>query len=69
MNGLILDVTFGEDQTRTRQRIRANNLSWVRRFAVTLLKRHPEKDRIRGKMIRSLMDTAFLNQVLTLQGN
>lgn len=65
----VLDVTFGEDQTRTRQRILANNLSWVRRFAVTLLKRHPEKDSIRGKMIRSLMDTSFLSEVLTLQGN
>lgn len=65
----VLDVTFGEDQTRTRQRILANNLSWLRRFATTLLKRHPEKDSIRGKMIRCLMDTAFLDQVLTLQGN
>lgn len=65
----VLDVTFGEDQTRTRQRLLANNLSWLRRFATTLLKRHPEKDSIRGKMIRCLMDTAFLDQVLTLQGN
>jgi predicted transposase YbfD/YdcC len=65
----VLDVTFGEDQTRTRHRILANNLSWLRRFAVTLLKRHPENDSIRGKMIRCLMDTAFLDQVLTLQGN
>jgi predicted transposase YbfD/YdcC len=65
----VLDVTFGEDQTRTRQRILANNLSWLRRFAVTLLKRHPEKDSIRGKMIRCLMDTSFLDEVITLQGN
>lgn len=65
----VLDVTFGEDQTRTRQRVLANNLSWLRRFAVTLLKRHSEKDSIRGKMIRCLMDTAFLDEVLTLQGN
>jgi predicted transposase YbfD/YdcC len=65
----VLDVTFGEDRTRTRERILANNLSWLRRFATTLLKRHPEKDSIRGKMIRCLMDTSFLDQVLTLQGN
>jgi|SRR5579871_292269 len=65
----VLDVTFGEDQTRTRHRVLANNLSWLRRFAVTLLKRHPEKDSIRGKMVRCLMDTAFLDEVLTLQGN
>lgn len=65
----VLDVIFGEDQTRTRCRVLANNLSWLRRFAVTLLKRHPEKDSIRGKMIRCLMDTAFLDNVLTLQGD
>jgi predicted transposase YbfD/YdcC len=40
----VLDVTFGEDRTRTRERMLANNLSWLRRFAITLLKRHPEKD-------------------------
>lgn len=63
----VLDVTFGEDDSRTRERTLANNLSWLRRFAVTLLKRHPIKDSIRGKMIRSLMNTEFLTEVLTLQ--
>jgi predicted transposase YbfD/YdcC len=63
----VLDVTFREDQSRTRERILGNNLSWLRRFAVTLLKRHPIKDSIRGKMIRCLMNTQFLDEVLTLQ--
>jgi predicted transposase YbfD/YdcC len=62
-----LDVTFREDDSRTRERTLGNNLSWLRRFAVTLLKRHPIKDSIRGKMIRSLMDPIFLTEVLTLQ--
>jgi len=65
----VLDVTFREDESRTRQRALANNLSWLRRFAVTLLKRHPIKDSIRGKMIRRLMNTQFLDEVLTLQGD
>ena len=64
----VLDVTFREDDSRKRERTLANNLSWLRRFAVTLLKRHPIKDSIRGKMIRCLMNTQFLDQVLTLQG-
>jgi predicted transposase YbfD/YdcC len=63
----VLDVTFREDESRTRERTLANNLSWLRRFAVTLLKRHPIKDSIRGKMIRCLMNTDFLAEVLTLQ--
>jgi len=62
-----LDVTFREDDSRTRERTLANNLSWLRRFAVTLLKRHPIKDSIRGKMIRSMLNTGFLTEVLTLQ--
>ena len=65
----VLDVTFREDESRTRQRVLGNNLSWLRRFAVTLLKRHPIKDSIRGKMIRCLMSTQFLDEVLTLQGD
>ena len=65
----VLDVTFREDESRTRERTLANNLSWLRRFAVTLLKRHPVKDSIRGKMIRCLMNTQFLDEVLTLQGD
>jgi predicted transposase YbfD/YdcC len=63
----VLDVTFREDDSRTRERTLANNLSWLRRFAVTLLKRHPIKDSIRGKMIRCMLNTDFLTEVLTLQ--
>lgn len=62
-----LDVTFREDDSRTRERTLGNNLSWLRRFAVTLLKRHPIKDSLRGKMLRSLMNPDFLAEVLTLQ--
>jgi len=62
----VLDVTFREDDSRTRERTLGNNLSWLRRFAVTLLKRHPAKDSIRGKMLRCGYSTDFLTEVLTL---
>ena len=65
----VLDVNFREDDSRTRERTLGNNLSWLRRFAVTLLKRHPVNDSLRGKMIRCMMNTAFLTEVLTLQGH
>ena len=39
----VLDVNFREDDSRTRERTLGNNLSWLRRFAVTLLKRHPDQ--------------------------
>jgi len=60
----VLDVTFREDDSRTRERTLANNLSWLRRFAVTLLKRHPAKDSIRGKMLCCGYSTDFLTEVL-----
>jgi predicted transposase YbfD/YdcC len=63
----VLDVTFREDDSRTRERTLGNNLSWLRRFAVTLLKHHPVNDSLRGKMLRCLMNTEFLTEVLTLQ--
>ena len=63
----VLDVTFREDDSRTRERTSGNNLSWLRRFAVTLLKRHPFKDSIRGKMIRCMLNTDFLTEVLNLK--
>jgi predicted transposase YbfD/YdcC len=63
----VLDVNFREDDSRTRERTLGNNLSWLRRFAVTLLKHHPIKDSLRGKMLRCMMNTDFLTEVLTLQ--
>jgi predicted transposase YbfD/YdcC len=63
----VLDVNFREDESRTRERTLANNLSWLRRFAVTLLKRHPDKDSLRGKMISCGLSTDYLTQVLSRQ--
>ena len=60
-------MAFREDESRTRERTLGNNLSWLRRFAVTLLKRHPGNDSLRGKMARCMMNTEILAEVLTLQ--
>jgi predicted transposase YbfD/YdcC len=63
----VLDVNFREDDSRTRERTLGNNLSWLRRFAVTMLKRHPDKDSLRGKMMSCMLNTDYLTQVLLLQ--
>jgi predicted transposase YbfD/YdcC len=63
----VLDVNFREDDSRTRERTLGNNLSWLRRFAVTLLRRHPDKDSLRGKMMSCMLNTDYLTQVLSLQ--
>ncbi len=64
----VLDVSFDEDQSRTRDRRMADNLSWLRRFAISLLKRHPSKHSIKGKSRIAGWNNEFLMQVLTAQG-
>jgi predicted transposase YbfD/YdcC len=63
----VLDVTFNEDQSRARERHLADNLSWLRRFGVSLLKQHPWKDSIKGKSQIAGWSNDFLMQVLATQ--
>jgi len=60
----VLDVSFDEDQSRTRERHMANNLAWLRRFAISLLKRHPEKTSIIGRSRMAGWNNDFLLEVL-----
>ena len=64
----VLDVTFDEDRSRTRKRRIADNLSWLRRFAISLLKRHPSEHSIKGKSRMAGWNNEFLMEVLTAQG-
>lgn len=64
----VLDVTFDEDQSRTSERRMADNLSWLRRFAISLLKRHPSKHSIKGKSRIAGWNNDFLMEVLIAQG-
>ena len=63
----VLDVNFREDDSRTRERTSGNNLSWLRRCAVTLPNRRPDKDSLRGKMTSCMLNTDHLTQVLSPQ--
>lgn len=63
----VLDVTFNEDQSRARERRFADNLSWLRRFGISLLKQHPSKDSIKGKSQIAGWSNEFLMQVLATQ--
>jgi len=63
----VLDVTFNEDQSRAQERRVADNLSWLRRFAISLLKQHPSKDSIKGKSQIAGWSNDFLLQVLGTQ--
>ena len=64
----VLDVSFGEDQSRTRQRRIADNLSWLRRFAISLLKQHPSEYSIIGKSRMASWSNVFPMEVLATTG-
>ena len=59
-----LDVTYREDSLRTRQRCLAENLAWLRRFTLSLLKQHPGKDSVAMKQRVCGWNDGFLMQVL-----
>jgi predicted transposase YbfD/YdcC len=64
-----LDVNFGEDQNRTKERTAAQNLGLLRRLAVTLLKHHPEEESITCKRLQAAWNTDFLEEVIRGSAN
>jgi predicted transposase YbfD/YdcC len=63
----VLDMTFREDESRVRARHLADNLSWIRRLALTLFKQHPSRDSIAMKRRKAGWNVNFLMEVLTGQ--
>lgn len=62
----VLDVVFGEDQSRARTGYAVENLAATRRLAVNLLRREKTcKRSIKGKLMRAAIDPDYLRTVLT----
>lgn len=61
-----LDVTFREDDSRLRHRFAANNLAWLKRFAISLLKQRTDKRSIAMRRRMAGWNTDYLTQVLGL---
>jgi predicted transposase YbfD/YdcC len=64
-----LDVSFGEDRSRIRDRNAAENYATVRKLALGLLKRNPEKMSIARKRKKAALDTNFLAATLAGTGD
>lgn len=61
----VMDVTFGEDGCRIHKDHGAENVSWLRRLAISLIKRDTSaKDTISGKRSRAGYDQQFFKQML-----
>ena len=61
----VLDVVFGEDDSRARSGYAAENLAATRRLAVNLLRRDKTcKRSIKGKLLRAAIDPDYLRLIL-----
>jgi predicted transposase YbfD/YdcC len=61
----VLDVVFGEDRTRTRKDNGPENLAILRRFAINIIRSHPNPTSMRQKIKRAGWDDAFLLDLLS----
>ena len=59
-----LDVTFREDESRVRNRNTANNLAWLKRFSLSLLKQQKDKHSIAMRRRIAGWNLDYLAQVL-----
>ena len=61
----VLDVEFGEDQSRIRQGAAAENMALLRRIALNLVRQHPrQRHSIRTRRLLASWDDAYLRQLL-----
>ena len=64
----VLDVAFGEDASRKRQRNAAQNYSVLLKLALNLLKNEKtEKQGVKGKRLKAAWDEKYLTKVLNLK--
>ena len=59
-----LDVTFREDENRVRNRTLADDIAWLKRFAISLLKQVDDKESIAMRRRMAGWNSDFLAQVL-----
>jgi predicted transposase YbfD/YdcC len=60
----VLDVTFGEDDSRIRSGDAPQNMAVLRHLALNLLKRDPSKGSLRRKRYQAALDDTFLLKLL-----
>ena len=60
-----LDMTYREDESRVRNRNFADNLSWLRRLTLSLIKQHPGKESNIMKRRMAGWSVDYLMQILT----
>jgi predicted transposase YbfD/YdcC len=59
-----LDVTFGEDDSPIQDRNAARDVALLRKWALSLLERHPGKGSMATKRYKAALSPAFLQEIL-----
>jgi hypothetical protein len=60
----VLNVTFREDESQIYADDGAKNMALLRRALLNLIKAHPLKDSVAGKMMRASWDGNFRAEIL-----
>jgi predicted transposase YbfD/YdcC len=60
----VLDVTYREDESRIREKLLRENMAWLNRFTLSVLKQHRDRKSIAMKRRRCGWDENYLLQVL-----
>ncbi len=60
-----LDVTYREDDTRIRERQLRENMAWLNRFTLSLLKQHPGRESVAMKRRSCGWSDGYLMEVIT----
>jgi predicted transposase YbfD/YdcC len=60
----VLDVVFKEDDSRVRDKVSAQNLSWMRKMATYLLKQDKAKGSMKTKMLRNCINPDNIINIL-----
>lgn len=59
-----LDVTYREDESRIREKLLRENMAWLNRFSLSLLKQHPGRQSVAMKRRSCGWSNDFLTQVV-----
>lgn len=65
----VLDMVYREDESRIREERLRENMAWLNRFTLSLLKQHPAKTSVAGKRRSCAWSDDFLLQVVTGTGS
>ncbi len=60
----VLDVTFREDESQIYAEDGSKNMALFRRALMNMIKAHPFKDSVAGKMMRAGWDDKFRDEIL-----